>query len=371
MKIFISIVVSIFIFTTFSFAADKKVVDTYKQIQKIKKRVEELENKKTISWIDKIKLNGAIEVESSYVKNKGNNNVEDNSESKIELSKVELDFSFNLHKYASAFANFLYEGDGIDIDEAAIRLGNTENYPVFLQAGKYVVQFGIYESMFITDSETKNLGETNAGAVSLGFEDYGIVASVYSFSQDINKKDENDKALNYGAGVGYNFKNVLPSDISLFLNASYIDTITGASAFENTEIEEVNDYVGAYSFFGQLDLFDFTLIGEYVSATDKFDKDDYQEFDKNYQPTALNFELGYTFPYLNENEMTIALRYEDVREMFDSDYNIYGAVFSAEVFKMEDFNTLVSLSGEYLHTDFDEDEIDKSDSFIIQLAAEF
>lgn len=371
MKIFISIVVSIFIFSNFSFAADKKVVDTYKQIQELQKRVEQLENKKNISWVDRIKLNGVIEVEFSYVNNKGNNGVEDKSETKIELSKVELDFSFNLHKYASAFANILYEGDGIDIDEAAIRLGNTENYPVFLQAGKYVVQFGIYESMFITDPETKNLGETNAGAVSIGFENYGVTASVYSFSQDVDKKDENNKGLNYGVGVAYNFKNILPKNISLFIATSYIDTITGTSAFEDTEIDEVDDYVGAYSLFGQLDLFNFTLIGEYVSTTDKFDKNDYQKFDKNYQPRALNLELGYTFPYLNANEMTVALRYEDVKEMFDTDYNVYGAVVSAEIFKIEDLNTLVSLSGEYLHTDFDEGNIDKSDSFIVQLTAEF
>jgi hypothetical protein len=339
----------------------------------LEERVAALEKAAETDWMSRISLSGLVETEFSY--SKTDDGTDETSETDLSLSKVEIGFGVELHKFASAFAVFLYEDEELDVDEGAIVIGNTEEFPVYFQAGKFVVPFGVYETMMITDPYTNDLGEVNRGAALLGFEKSGFSGGVFAFDTDVPEADEDDKPLQFGASVFADLSEYLPEGLGFSFGASYISSMSESGAFEelvvdDLGIDEIDEYVAGYTVFASASFAGVTLIAEYLSTADDF-KADYYGTDKDYKPSALNLEAGYTFEYVSEKEMTVAVRYEDVQEAFGADFNTYGGAVSAEIFREKTLDTVVSLAGEYLRRDYDEDGDPKEDIFTVQLSAAF
>lgn len=72
-------------------------------------------------------------------------------------------------------------GRGLAVEEVALRLGASETIPWLVQLGRTMVPFGEYDAQFIEDPLIVNVGETDADAVSLGFEGerVGLSATLY------------------------------------------------------------------------------------------------------------------------------------------------------------------------------------------------
>jgi len=132
-----------------------------------------------------VKIGGLLEVEAGF-----NKDYNDNDASDITLATAAMHIDVDLHKYVAAHLLFLWEEEDtepVDLDEGYVVLGNTEYFPLFLQAGKLYVPFGNFESHMISDPLTLELGETRETAAVLGVEYKGFHLSTYAFNGDINE----------------------------------------------------------------------------------------------------------------------------------------------------------------------------------------
>ncbi|MBW1959235.1 MAG: LbtU family siderophore porin, partial [Deltaproteobacteria bacterium] len=120
-------------------------------------------------WADKITLSGVIEAEAGYEDYDYDNpatNDEDSSD--ITLATVELGVDVDITKHVKGHVLFLWEEDDtepVDVDEGFITLDGADVVPLYLNVGKLYVPFGNFESHFISDPLTLELGETRESAL--------------------------------------------------------------------------------------------------------------------------------------------------------------------------------------------------------------
>ncbi len=318
---------------------EKKVEAQANSIEETKKTQEEIkqasEMLKTLK--EHISIGGTVEVEvnSTNIDRKGSR---DTSDSDITLATAELDVEAKLHDYATANLVFLWEEDDtepVDIDEGYITLGNTDKFPLYLKAGRMYVPFGNFETNFISDPLTLELGEIQESAVLGGFYYKGIDLSIYAFNPDIDEEDNRDDRIrSWGATLTLEFGpansgepgteahesynnhilRILPEDSSLVMQFSYLSNIADTNDFKDymsdNGWDKVRDFVDGFHAFLMAEFKGFNFIAEYVGALDEFEKRDFGAIGKKFQPKTWNFELGYTFPYWGEKEMTVAIKYE-------------------------------------------------------------
>ena len=393
---------------------EKKVEKQQTTIEETKKNQEEVkeasEMLKTLK--EHISLGGTVEVETNFtgIDNKGKSG---DSSSDITLATAELDVEAKLHKYASANLVFLWEEDDtepVDIDEGYITLGNTDYFPLYLKAGRMYVPFGNFETNFVSDPLTLELGEIQESSYLFGAAYKGIDFSVYFFNPDINENSDSNEDIikSWGATLSLEFGsynkgeagsearesynnhilNILPEDMSLVMQFSYLNNLADTNDFkdafdDNGWGSSVKDYVGGFHAFLMAEGFGFNFIAEYLGATDDFEKTDFGGIGKKLQPETWNFELGYTFPFFREKDLTVALRYEGSNDAAFIDPELfmekqYGVAFSTNLFTNEKWGTEVNLNIEYLHGEADDnlvkylgESIDSKDSFTIQLQSTF
>ena len=393
---------------------EKKVEKQQTSIEETKKTQEEVKEASEMlkNLKEHISIGGTVEVETNFTGIDNKHKSGDYS-SDITLATAELDVEAKLHKYASANMVFLWEEDDtepVDIDEGYITLGNTDYFPLYLKAGRMYVPFGNFETNFVSDPLTLELGEIQESAYQFGAFYKGLDFSVYFFNPDVNENNDSNEDIikSWGATLSIEFGpaspgkpgseahenynnhiiNILPEDTSLQMQFSYLNNLADTNDFkdafdDNGWTKSVKDYVGGFHAFLMAEGFGFNFIAEYLGATDDFDKTDFGNIGKKFQPKTWNFELGYTFTYYNDKEMTIAAKYEGSDEAAFIDPELfmetqYGIALSANLFTNEKWGTDVNLNIEYLHGEADDDivkflgeDIDSKDSVTIQLQAEF
>lgn len=341
------------------------------QIEEIKSRVEKLENQKPTFGM--FSLSGLMEIEYSYYKSKGGNTK--TKENDFNLTNVEILLEVQPHDYLYSFVNFQYENDdeNVKVDEGGVLIGNTNKFPLYLKAGKFVVSFGKYDSTFVTDPLTLEIGEINEGALEIGGVYKGLKVSAFAFRADYSDS-ENDKDINYGFNVEIDFEDLLPENMAFAISSYFISSMAESAYFEDFadeyDIKHLKKYVKGAGVSSTIGAYSFTLNLEYIAALNKFDKNHY-DTDNNLKPWALNIEAGYTFLYYKDLEMTIAAKYEKGKDLFPNDLKRYGGIIGAEIIKNK--YVTASLNLEYLRikTDILNDHNLKDDSVIAQLAVEF
>lgn len=314
----------------------------------------------TGAWPDNLSLSGAVEVEAGYTGvDFENPATPDTDESDVDLAKVEIGLEARIAKYVTGEVVFLYEDDDTNVDEGFITLGAAEDMPFYLKAGKLVVPFGNYESHFISDPLTLELGETNEGAAVLGFANDLLDISVGTFNADVDETGDDDTINGFvgNASVSLPFATFGASYISTLAEGGLEEDITAPGGAGT-----LKSYVGAYSAFVSIALIDKIFIeGEYVAAEDEFEPGELT-FDggRGLEPKTWNIELAYALT----DGLEAAVRYagsDDGVDWIPEDQ--FGAVLSWGFFD----NTSVAI--EYLHGEFETD--DEQDSAVIQLAIEF
>ncbi len=391
---------------------EKKVEAQQKSIEETKKVQEEIkqasEMLKTIK--EHVSISGVIEVEANNT-NKKRKSARDTEDSDITLATAEVDVNAKLNDYASGKIVLLWEEDEtepVDVDEGYIMLGNTDKFPLYLKAGRMYVPFGNFETNFISDPLTLELGEIQESAVLAGFYYKGIDFSVYAFNPDIDEAGDNDDRIrSWGATLTLEFGpyspgepgseahqeynnhilRILPEGASLTMQFSYLNNIADTDDFKDYMSDngwnKVKDYVSGFHAFLMAEFKGFNFISEYVTALSKFKKSDFGGIGRRFQPKTWNFELGYTFPYWKNKELTVAVKYEGSDEAAFIDPELfmekqYGISFSFNLMNNEKWGTTVDLNIEYLHGEADDsivkllgENIDKKDSVTTQLHVEF
>ncbi len=308
-----------------------------------------------------VDFSGLIEVEGS-----AGQDFEGVNESRFTLSTVELGFVGKMSDWASAHLTLLYEEDGDDkvlVDDAHIILGNTDKFPLYLNAGRQYVPFGNFTTNMISDPLTQEIAETQETAIKIGFKAAGAYGSVFAFNGDTNEGGGDSQIEQFGANIGYTLERDF---FSLDIGMSYMNSIGDSDGLGDI-LEEKNlltaDYVGGIGAYAITHIGPVSLIGEYITALDDIGEE------TNFQPMAFNIETGYAF-HIRGLESTVAIAYQGTNDMagYLPESRFLGS-FAVGIFPG------TTLAIEYDH-DKDYDKADggtdeSSDAFTGQLAYEF
>ncbi len=312
-------------------------------------------------WLGKIDLSGLIEVEAGYV-NVDPDEGQSEDESDLVLATVELGIDVDFIKHVSGHVLLLWEEDDTEelmVDEGFIRLDGEDVLPLYLQAGKMYVPFGNFESHFISDPLTLELGETRESAAVVGYANDLFDLSFGVFNGDVDEEGKDNHIDSFVASAVYTLPEEAVPGLALTAGVSWISNIADSDALGDEIGDEISDKVGGLGAFVTATLNErWTLIAEYVGALDEFEAGELA--DEKLEPKTWNFELGCAVT----DALTVAARYEggdDLGELLpDSQYAV---VASYGLFE----NTTLAL--EYLHGEFEND--DEQDLVTAQLAFEF
>jgi hypothetical protein len=315
------------------------------------------------SITDRISISGLIEVEGAAEK-VAYEDGSDESASDMTLATAQLGFGVKLTEEVTGNVSLLYEEDATDleVDEAAIDV----NYaPFFSRFGRIYVPFGVYNSHFISDPLTLELGETRETAALFGFGHDFFSLSAFVFNGDAEKAGEEDHIRDWGASL------VLTPLDGVELGASYLSDLA------DTDAELLAEYrrrVGGWSAFAIVEHGAFGASAEVLGATKSFAASDLDANADGHgdQPLTWNLEVSWT----PVEKVELAARYEGSDEFEGQPERQYGVDVSWNFLE----HTTFSL--EYLRGTFDNDfagdlagpdgsPADKRDLVTAQIAFEF
>ena len=332
-------------------------------IKGIRKRYEVLDKIR-----EGIQFSGAIEVEAGYEKiEPAQGDSEDSSN--IELAKAELGVDASITDRVKGHVLFLYEDDeDVVIDEAYIVINSGAvcepdescKSPWYAGAGKLYVPFGAFESHFISDPLTLELGETRETAALAGIWNDWVNVAAGIFNGDINEAGEDDHIAKYFAAGFFNLPEEITPGFGFRAGVSYISDISDSNGLtdfisEEFSAEEVQSYIQGFSAFISATFAEkFTVEAEYLGALDEYKEN------SDFKPQSWNFEFAFTPIEVLE----LAIRYggSDKTLNFLPDTQ-YGGCISYGLLE----NT--SLALEYMYGEFEND--DQAHTVTAQFAVEY
>jgi hypothetical protein len=344
------------------------------RIRRIEEKFEQKQEGFLAKWADKITLSGLIEAEAYYEDYDYDTPAEkDEDSSDLTLATVELGIDVDIIKHVKGHLLFLWEEDDtepVDLDEGYITIDGEDVVPLYLNVGRLYVPFGNFESHFISDPLTLELGETWESALTVGYVNEWMDLSISAFNGDIDETGEDNHIETYVAAASFSVPEELSSNFGIRAGVSYISNIADSDSLQDEDDDEnkiitggeVKDYVEGLSAFLSISYMDKLFFEfEYLGALDEF-KANELSFDggKKFQPETWNFELAYAAT----DRFEVAVKYEggdDLGDFLPEDQ--YGATVTYGLFE----NT--SLALEYLHGKFEND--DERDVVTTQLAVEF
>lgn len=314
----------------------------------------------------RLKFYGAVEVEANWERMSRNKKGDENN-SDITLATAELFVEAAINKYVTGVLHFLWEEgstEPVDIDEAFILLGQTEDVPWYLMAGRIYPAVGLFESYFISDPITKELFETQDSAVEIGYSADWINIGAGIFNSNVHEySDDPDNMINtYYARAQFSTPEGVIPDGSVAAGVAYINNIA-SSGFLSEQVpdDQLSELVGGLSFMASASWKMLALQAEYITALDEFKEGELEYAGEHKaKPWALNVELA-VMPW---DQWTFAVKYGKAADVFEEfPETRWGAVASWEFLP----DTVLSL--EYLHGDYTND--DSSDTITSQLAIAF
>jgi hypothetical protein len=315
------------------------------------------------TWMDRIEVSGLIEIEAMHQRTDFSDPAQDSEdESDIDLATVELVVDARIADHVDGHVMFKYEEEDLFVDEGFITLSGTDAFPAFLIAGRQYLPFGLFESHFVTDPVTLDLGETNEDAfvAGLGLAEDRVVISAGLFNGDIDEEGKDDAIDSFVAAASFQ-----PAG-PLMMGVSYTSNLISSDTFSEFAVNDtIGDMVGGWSAYLTVNFLErFTFIAEYAAALDCFMAGDIYDAADTIprKPAAWNLELGVS---LLDN-LELAFGYggsDDGGEEFLPETR-YGAVVNWGFFD----NTNLAL--EYLRGEFENDGAE-TDTVTVQLAIEF
>jgi hypothetical protein len=318
------------------------------------------------SYASEVEVSGAIEVEVGFYEA---DNVKGED---ITTSTVEVGLDAKVNDISEGHILLLYEeGDTeeVSLDEAYITLTPME--ALFVDAGLYVVPFGMFETMLISDPLTLELGEISDSAVTVGYETGPITARFGTFNGDVWETGETEEKIDvYFLALDY----ATPEGAEMPINArvSWISSIGESEVLMEAmptlpppadPDPVIEDQVAGIGLFGMADVGPVTILFEYITATSKFKAADLG-FAEELKPSAYNLEVG-----ADVNEKTsVAARIGGSKDTGDLLFENVVSFAASHV--LEEGTTV---SAEYFMGEWDADytAADDTTALVFQLALEF
>jgi hypothetical protein len=238
-----------------------------------------------------------------------------------------------------------YESEGnrgLIIEEGAVRVGGTEQWPWFVQVGRTVVPFGEYDSRFVEDPLVAAVGEADGDAVIFGFGNELIEVPIGMFKGEIADDGDIDfvASAKIAALDGVTLSISWSGDLheSEELQELYRE-LRGAQEADERPL----DTVDGFGFFVSLERDKLAVQLEYVSALEAFTPGSLDE--QGIDPSAWSLEVA----VCSGGRWELASRVEASYELPDNPDWQYGVAAS---YRLADYATVV---GDYLRGDFDDD----------------
>jgi hypothetical protein len=267
---------------------DERLSGMEQRIKYLEQRVRDQEQAMQTNEEGGIAIGALIEVEASQ-----HDPYAGDSSSDIALATAEIGLSCQFNDSVSGEITLLYEGETTDVDVAAITIAPPGS-AWSVTAGQIFVPFSSFESNMVSDPLTLEIGETRESAVQLDFGSKLLTASIYAFN-GTNKQNEgaDDKIANFGATLAYAFEN---DSFGLSASAGYINDIGDSDGLQDgLGTNNIRNHVPGQTVSALITAGPFTLIGEYVRASDEFQATELEFNGEGAQPSAWNIEAGYNF----------------------------------------------------------------------------
>jgi len=306
----------------------------------------------------KIGFSGVLEGEFGYI-------VAEEDESDFALAKVELGADVSLMSDVDGHILFLYEqgenDDNIALDEGTLDLKFSVPLPVelSLSLGRMYVPFGQFNSHFVADPFTLEIGETSQVALQILASHEMVEGSIALYNEDIDVEGAKNTQIGDIAArlVVSAPEGALGKDADLSLGASFITNMAGTDGLTDMiggcEICERTMGLGSSVSVSTMGAF---LEGEVIIVLGDIEVPNGGKF----KPGAFNVELGYSLPGL---PVEIAGKFEQLSENSDNTINRFGVVVSLGL-----FDETVPLALEFLRT---HDGTTAVNSVVSQLAIGF
>ncbi len=258
-------------------------------------------------WFNSVEIGGLVQIEAAYVDLSGEGEESD-------VAKVELGIAAQITDMVGAEVALRYEEDDtpLEVNIAVMTFG-----PGLwsFKAGQYFVPFGVFESNFISDSLTLELGETRESALQFGIESGGLHGAVYTFNGDLDE-DGDSEVDSFGVAVGYSAEG---EDTGFGLNLSYISNIGDSDNLQELVADNLgedgiySDHVSGWSASAMLRFGNLSFFTEYLDATEDFEMGEMKFEGKGAEPTSYMVEAAMDFK-LAGLPATFALGYQETDE---------------------------------------------------------
>lgn len=274
-------------------------------------------------------LSGVIESDANYTNYGGGPSTSD-----IDVSNVSLDTTiFGPSQWLLGFVELSYDSNQpldngvfvatsqyrvsnsrVFVNKAFVTIGDFKCSPWYGTLGQYYVPFGVYASSMVSDPLTKLVARTKARAVLLGFQQQtGAIApygAVYVFRGDSHAASVS-KINNGGINLGVKFD---AGFVTGNLGGGVIGNLADSGGMQLgnnfANYEQIDHRVPGYNLHGILSLGEhIDLLGEFVTASTRFDSVDMSYNGHGAKPSAFNLEADYSFKILNDKPSSVGASY--------------------------------------------------------------
>jgi len=259
----------------------------------------------------------------------------------LSLSTAELDFNAIASSWASAFMSTEFNGAPISTGNRApnstiylsrgfATIGNLNRFPVYFTGGLMYVPFGRYANDMVSTPLTQSLGRIRTPAALLGFSlDNGLHGSVYGYSGS-QTSGAQPVFKQWGADANYKYKFGTKNHISF--GGGWVSNIADAQGQQNTGLSTAMSQFGGFgvanagtglsnnnALVHAVDAADghatvafdrISLIGEYLSAIERYNTADMTFNSVGAEPAAAHAEVDYLLPFFDRKYgTTLGLAY--------------------------------------------------------------
>ncbi len=253
---------------------DEIIQAKQQQISELTSSVAESNRSGVGKWWQSVEIGGAIEVEATHASTDGSDDTSD-----ITASKAEIGLTAQVNDWVSGEIVIKWgESDSsntIELDTALISIADPDA-SWFANAGRYTLPFGNYNTNMLSDPLTGDIGEIGVTALEAGYSANGASISAFTFQSSPSNDIDS-----FGAVLGYE-GSTEQGNFSAHLG--YVNNLAESGGWV-TDGNQVPGWIAS----AQLDIASFTIIGEYLAATDDFNDAG------GTQPSAYNIEIGYSF----------------------------------------------------------------------------
>lgn len=257
-------------------------------------------------WFQNIELNGLVEVEGNSV----SSDTAGGDSSDIAVATAEIGLHAQINDMTEAEISLLYEEDDTPLEVDVARIGIAPTDHVMFDFGQIYVPFGAYETQMISDPLTLEIGETRETVAMASFVYNGFTGGAYLFNGDTTEAGDDNVIDNSGLFASYAFEG---NDFHFGGRLGYINDLSDSDTLQDTVGSTVVDSVGAYSASTIINTGPFTIIGEYLAASDNFASSELAFNGQGAEPSAFNVEAGFNFD-LSGKEANVALGYQETEE---------------------------------------------------------